>query len=196
MFQGKGRAPPDAPVGHEDDEYSTLAQYCIDFTFTLVIITFLWNLFLICRIQFSRIIIVTRLTFQPYLFALAFLSVQFVECLALMISQVSSGEIPQKVIEQQFVSRYTIGLLGVKFVLFYVFILTQTLEYWLLSLFVTIQNSVTLAELDIVKQLYMEQEAKLYKLNKARIYVVAFLQTGIGILPFFAGIDLRYIVIA
>ena len=80
--------------------------------------------------------------------------------------------------------------------LFYVFILTQTLEHWLLSLFVTIQNSVTLAELDIVKQLYMEQEAKLYKFFKLRIYVVAFLQTGIGILPFFAGVDLKYIVIA
>ena len=70
----------------EKDEYSTLAQYCIDFTFALVIITVIWNLFIICRIQFSREIIVTRLTFQPYIFALAFLLVQFVECLSLMIS--------------------------------------------------------------------------------------------------------------
>ena len=93
-FQGKKNNGATKLKCVGDEQYSTLAQYCIDFTFTLVIITFLWNLFLICRIQFSRVIIVTRLTFQPYLFALAFLSVLFVECLALMVSQVNSGDTP------------------------------------------------------------------------------------------------------
>ena len=42
----------------------------------------------------------------------------------------------------------------------------------------------------------MEQEAKLYKLFKIRIYFVSTIQLCIGILPFFQAIELKYIVIA
>ena len=149
-----------------------------------------------CRIQFRREIQVTKLTFQPYIFALAFLSVQLLECLTILISQVMSDLDPTEVIVQHFFSRYTIGLLSIKFVLFYVFILTQTLENWLLSLFMTIQSSVTLAELDIVKQRYKNQEKNMYKLFKARIYFVAVSQLVISILPFFKELNMFVIVLA
>ena len=103
---------------------------------------------------------------------------------------------PTAVIVQHFFSRYTIALLSVKFVLFYVFVLTQTLENWLLSLFMTIQSSVTLAELDIVKQRYKNQERNMYRLFKARIYFVAVSQLAISILPFFRSINMFVIVLA
>ena len=97
---------------------------------------------------------------------------------------------------QHFFSRYTVSLLSIKFVLFYCFVLTQTLQNWLLSLFMTIQGSVTLAELDIVKQRYKNQEKRMYKLFKTRIYLVIGSQIVISILPFIPPIDLLAIDIA
>ena len=58
-----------------------------------------------------------------------------------------------------------------------------------------IQNSVTLSELDIVKQRYMSQESRLYYLFKVRVYLVASIQFVISLLPFLKFINLNYIVV-
>ena len=94
----------------------------------MVALTLLWSMVLLCKIQFGKNVVVTRLTFKPYVFALFFLVVQFVESISLLIQERTSSEEPALIVRQHIFSRWTVGFLSVKFVLFYAFVVTQTFE--------------------------------------------------------------------
>lgn len=61
-------------------------MYAIPLSLSLVMVALLWNIALICRVQFSREKQVTKLTFIPYMISLCFLLAQLIECAMLEYS--------------------------------------------------------------------------------------------------------------
>lgn len=62
-----------------DDNSSWMQGYAIPLAFSLVTMTLLWNLVLLCKVQFLKDKHVTRLTFKPYIISFCFLTSQLIE---------------------------------------------------------------------------------------------------------------------
>jgi len=62
-----------------ETDLSWLEVYAIPLAFGLVLMTLLWNLALLCKVQFSREKQVTKLTFKPYIISFCFLTSQLIE---------------------------------------------------------------------------------------------------------------------
>ena len=97
--------------------------------FAIVTFAILWNSILVCRIQYRRNPDITKLTYKPYLFALYFLLIQFVESITLMVQMEISKKQDVELVMERIFSRWTVPLLCSKFLLFYSFTMTQTFEY-------------------------------------------------------------------
>ena len=54
-------------------------DFAIPIAFSLVLVVLLWNIVLICKVQYSRREKVTKLTFQPYVISFCFLMSQLLE---------------------------------------------------------------------------------------------------------------------
>ena len=54
-------------------------MYAIPMSFSVVLLSILWNLILICKVQFARERPVTKLTFTPYILSFCFLACQLLE---------------------------------------------------------------------------------------------------------------------
>lgn len=67
------------PVSSKPDESSYMVNYAIPLSVGLVTLVLLWNLTLLCKVQFARDRTFTKLSFQPYVLSFAFLVSQLIE---------------------------------------------------------------------------------------------------------------------
>ena len=63
---------------------SLIAWYGLDICFALVCLTLIWCIVLCCKIQYGKDVLVTKLTFKPYLCAFLFLLAQFFESITIL----------------------------------------------------------------------------------------------------------------
>ena len=61
-----------------------MTAFAIPLSSSLVVAMLLWNLMIICKVQFARDRPITKLTFKPYVLSFFFLIAQLIECFILV----------------------------------------------------------------------------------------------------------------
>jgi len=103
----------------------------------------LWNLALICKVQFDRDRPITKLTFKPYVLSFSFLVAQLIETWILVYENEKGERMPAPdkkhdvmIFSFELQRKWTQTLFSIKFLLYYGFVLMQSFEIELLCLFV------------------------------------------------------------
>lgn len=82
---------PPPPPKPEPWAWSFAAAYAIPLSSSLVVFALLWNLLLICKVQFARNKPITKLTFKPYILSFCFLVAQLIEAHILVYENEQKG---------------------------------------------------------------------------------------------------------
>ena len=178
---------------------SIIPVYGESITFSLIVSTLIYNIFLISRIKFGEILI-TKLTLRPY-----YLSAIF--CTTFMIHEAIEAIIIEESLlqgEDSLIAKSHIQYRLEKFfhcslnILFMAFIGFRIFENQILNNFMDFQDKFRLEELEIVKPHYIKRENRIEYFSKflmhifTYMYIVAFVFTEIFIKDS-AGFNINYV---
>lgn len=111
------------------DEPSLLVMYAIPLSVGLVTMVLLWNLVLLCKVQFARDRTFTKLSFKPYVLSFAFLASQLIETCILEYENErdthrrSADKGRTVIFSFEFQAHWTQALFSLKFLLYYAFLM-------------------------------------------------------------------------
>ena len=153
-------------------EITFIDLYGESIMFSLIVLTFLYNIFLIARIKFGEILI-TKLTLLPYYLSACFCAVFMVhELFAELIIEKSISEGVDNLIAKTHIQYRLEKFIHCSLaILFMCFIGFRIFENQILHVFVDFQDEFRLEELEVAKVHYTERENRIEYFSKLLMFL-------------------------